>query len=96
MAKKDNKVESVFPERRTCMKRALWLLLVAGLAIGGASCHKKDKAAKPTKTTVVKKEKVKKVKKVKAVKSGKKVRKATKKNNHVAHDVAVMPMDQKA
>ncbi len=78
------------------MKRALWLLLVAGLAIGGASCHKKDKAAKPTKITVAKKDKVKKAKKVKAVKSGKKARKSTKKNNHVDYDVAVMPMDKKA
>lgn len=39
------------------MKRALWLLVLAGIVVFGAGCHKKDHAAKPAKKEHVAKEK---------------------------------------
>ena len=39
------------------MKRALWLLVLAGIVVFGTGCHKKDHAAKPAKTEKVAKEK---------------------------------------
>lgn len=53
------------------MKRALWLLLIAGFMVAGSGCKKHEKNAKPAKTTVVKKEKKTKVKKVKKAKVAK-------------------------
>ena len=63
------------------MKRALWLLLLAGFVVAGASCHKKDKTAKPVKT-----EKVAKEKKVKVKKTHKKAAK----HEHEQKEVAAM------
>ena len=58
-----------FLRKEIVMKRAFLLLMAAGLMVAGTSCQKKEKTAKPVKTTVVKKEKkAKKVKKTKAVK----------------------------
>jgi hypothetical protein len=50
------------------MKRALWLLMLAGLMVAGSGCKKHEKGAKPAKTTVVKKEKKEKKVKVKKTK----------------------------